>query len=103
MKTAALVIVMIATVVVAQTRSDVFSESAVAVTAIHLQPLADGGCAARWCGELPSEDGGIVLRACTDVVELRATLNQNRCAALEAAGEARVLRELRFPVDGGAP
>lgn len=87
----------------AQSRTDVFDPSQVSVTAIDLQPLPDGGCAAKWCGELPSDDAGIVLRACTDVVELRATVNQNRCAALVNAGAARVLRELRFAVDGGTP
>lgn len=87
----------------AQDRTEVFFPEDVSVTAMSLQPLADGGCAARWCGELPSDDAGIVLRACTDVTELRNSLNQARCAGLEVAGAPRVLQGMRFAVDGGTP
>lgn len=88
---------------VAQTRDDSFDAAAVAITAIQLEPQADGGCAARWCGEIVSVDGGATARGCTDVVQLKATVNQNRCTGLANGGVNRVLRELRFDVDGGAP
>lgn len=87
----------------AQSRADAFDAQRVEVTSTVLDPLPDGGCAARWCGLLTSDDGGTTLRACTELVELRSATNQNRCAGLAAAGVPRIQRELRFPVDGGAP
>ncbi len=90
-------------VAAAQSRRDDFDTTAYEPTSMVVSPLADGGCEAVWCGQLVSDDAGTMLRACTGVVELKATINVNRCAALAAAGAPRVLRELRFAVDAGAP
>lgn len=87
----------------AQSREDIFDPSAVVISTVTLEPLPDAGCGARWCGEIPSEDGGVTLRSCTDVVQLRDPANRARCTAMAAAGAPRVLQGLRFPVDGGQP
>lgn len=87
----------------AQTRSDSFNAAAVEIDEIVLRPLADGGCEARWCGGVSSEDGGVRVATCTDDVSLKATVNVNRCAGLASAGANRVSRALRFEVDAGAP
>lgn len=87
----------------AQSRRDDFDPAAVVVNTTQLEQLEDGGCSVRWCGEILSEDAGTRLRACTDLVEIRQATNRTRCTALVTAGAGRVLRELRFAVDAGAP
>lgn len=87
-----------------QTRTDTFDAQTITITEMVLTPRPDGGCAARWCGEVTSADGGVELSACTDGVELKGATNQNRCAQLGAAGVNRVGRALRFDtLDAGAP
>lgn len=86
-----------------QTRLDQFTSTATSITEIVLNPLPDGGCAARWQGHNVSSDGGTELTAVTPQVELRTSVQQNRCAGLAAAGVPRVNRELRLDPDGGAP
>lgn len=88
----------------AQSRSDSFDVADAVVTEVVLAPRPDGGCAARWCIEIESTDGGAALTSCTtDLVELKAALNQNRCNALASAGINRTARQLRFDVDAGVP
>jgi hypothetical protein len=88
----------------AQSRSDVFSVADAVVTEVVLSPRPDGGCAARWCLEVSSADGGAALTSCTsDDVELKVPLNQSRCSALASAGLNRAARQLRFDVDAGTP
>lgn len=88
----------------AQSRDDVFNVADAVVTEVVLAPRPDGGCAARWCIEVSSSDGGATLTSCTpELVELRAPLNQSRCNALASAGLNRAARQLRFAVDAGAP
>lgn len=87
----------------AQTRTDDFPVAAVQVTEIVLSPRPDGGCAARWCGEVNSTDGGTQLAACTDEVELSTPGNGPRCIGLVNAGTLRVARALRFNVNPPAP
>lgn len=89
--------------VVAQTRSDVFDATQLAVTELVAHPLPDGGCSVRWCGGVASSDGGVSLQGCTEEFDLKGTANQNRCAALSAAGLNRLGRSLRFDVDAGSP
>lgn len=92
----------LAAVAVAQTRTVTMDAADYRPTGVQLEPLPDGGCSARWCGEVTDSDN-VPQRACTELVDLRAALNRNRCAALVEAGAARVMRELRLPVDGGEP
>jgi starvation-inducible outer membrane lipoprotein len=86
----------------AQSRVDTYSAASVSVTDVQLMPLPDGGCAARWCGEVIATDGETKQSSCTPPVELRGAANQNRCAQLVQAGTGRLLRNLRFVVDAGA-
>lgn len=86
---------------IAQTRTDDFDGAAVRVEVVQAWPLADGGCQARWCGSITSADGGATQYECTDPVDLKATVNVNRCNGLANAGTNRVLKALRFDVDGG--
>lgn len=97
-----LFLMLLSFIVIAQTRVDTFPSSSLTVDEVILTPLSDGGCVARWCGSAVSDDGGVQLAACTDAVELKATVNQNRCAGLAAAGVNRVGRQLRFDLDAGA-
>lgn len=100
----ALILVGLSVIAEAQSRRrDDFTPANVTITSTQLDALADGGCVVRWCGEIASDDGGARLRACTDGVELKNGPNRARCGALIAAGESRVLREMRFAVDGGVP
>lgn len=85
----------------AQTRTDDFDGAAVRVEVVQAWPLADGGCSARWCGSVTSSDGGLTQYECTFAVDLKATVNVNRCNGLAGAGANRVLRALRFDVDAG--
>jgi hypothetical protein len=88
----------------AQSRDDFYDVADAQVTEVVLLPRPDGGCAARWCIAIASADGGAALTACTpDAVELKATVNQNRCAGLASAGVNRAVRQLRFDVDAGTP
>jgi hypothetical protein len=95
-------IALVALAAASQTRTDTFEPTELVVTEMVLKPLADGGCSARWCGVLPSTDGGVTLLACTAEFELKATVNLNRCAGLAAAGVNRVGRALRLDLDAGA-
>lgn len=98
------VFALFAAVALAQSRDDRFNVADAVVTEVTLAPRPDGGCAARWCIEVPSSDGGAELTACTpDFVELRAAVNQTRCNALATAGINRAAAQLRFAVDAGAP
>ena len=101
-KLAAVAVVVVSLAVGAQSVTDSWDASRVVVESIALGPQPDGGCAARWCGSVASDDGGVIARACTDVVQLKATVNQNRCAGIAGAGVNRLARELRFEVDAGA-
>lgn len=99
----ALVLVCLSISVPAQTRRDDFTPGNAVTTQAQLEPLPDGGCAVRGCGELVSDDGGTTLRACTQQFELQTAPNRSRCAALLDTVTPRVLNALRFNVDGGAP
>ncbi len=90
-----------AVVALAQSRTDDFPLASVEVTEIVLTPRPDGGCGARWCGEVESADGGVAVAACTDVVELGGNLG--RCTGLVTAGTLRVAKALRFNVSPPAP
>lgn len=87
----------------AQTRSDSFTGAKATVVEIVLNPLPDGGCAARWHATLTSDDGGTTLEAVTPQVHFQAVVQQNRCAGLVSAGANRVLKAFRLPDDGGTP
>ncbi len=87
----------------AQSRSDSFDALTTSVSEIILNPLPDGGCAARWTGSNVSADGGSTLTATTNSLELTATVQQNRCDGLRTAGIARVNKALRLDPDGGTP
>ena len=65
----------------AQSRVDDFAAGGLEVDEVHLTPLPDGGCSARWCGSVASSDAGATLAACTDTVG----------------------RALRFDLDAGVP
>lgn len=95
--------VLLAVAVFAQSRADSFDASGVAVTSVLLSPLPDGGCVALACGESRSLDGGAVNRECVGPFDLKATVNVNRCNGLATSLVPRVMRALRFDVDGGAP
>lgn len=100
---AALSAALLSIAVLAQTKTATYDVSNVRVTAVALGPLADGGCAARWCGYVvSSEDGGSAERACTAQREFGQAANQNRCAQLAAAGVNRLARELDLDVDAGS-
>ena len=62
----------------AQTRADTFNAASVRITEVVLTPELDGGCSARFCGEVASTDGGVTLAACSPLIQLRASINQNR-------------------------
>ncbi len=100
---AALAVVLISVAAMAQSRLDSFDATTTAVTEIILNPLPDGGCAARWTGSNVSADGGTTLTATTPYLELQATVQQNRCAGLVNAGTPRVNKALRLDPDGGTP
>lgn len=102
-RTTLLFLSLLSFIVMAQNRQDTFDPASLSVDEVHLTTLPDGGCASRWCGSAVSTDGGVQLAACTDSIELRATVNQNRCAGLANAGVNRVGRALRFDLDAGAP
>lgn len=98
-----LAVALLAVAAFGQQRQDSFDTSAATVTEVVARPLPDGGCEARWCAEVTSSDGGTTITSCTaEFVELKATVNQNRCAGLASAGLNRVLRQLRFDVDAGS-
>lgn len=95
------VVSLISIVALAQARTVAWDGASVQVEQVQLTPLPDGGCSATWCGSVATDDGPV--RACTAAVDLRTATNINRCGALLTAGTNRVLRELRFTVDGGNP
>ena len=98
-----LLVGVVAGVVLAQSRRDTFDVSGVRVDSVHLVPLADGGCSARWCGAATSEDGGVRVNACTDDIALKAAGNVNKCNSLADTGVNRLARELRLDADAGVP
>lgn len=102
MRLVAVVLFLVALAALAQSRTVTLDAAGYRATSTVLDVLPDGGCAVRWCGEVPDSDG-TPQRACTELVELRTSTNRNRCDALVSAGVPRVLRELRFAVDGGSP
>ncbi len=103
MKRTLVVFAILSAAVFAQSRDDFFDSADLVVTEVVLAPRPDGGCAARGCGTVSTSDGGSQLVACSDLVELKAAVNQNRCNALASAMGNRVANQLRFTVDAGAP
>lgn len=101
MRFALVVFALVALVAVAQSRTVTWDGTTVQVEQVQLTPQPDGGCLAVWCGSVATDDGPV--RACSEAMGLKAAAHVNRCSALAAAGTNRVLRELRFNVDGGAP
>ena len=81
-------------------RVDDFTSSGVQVQTVKLSPLPDGGCVAEWCGTVSSADGGVQLYDCA-ARELKASINQGRCAGLVGAGDGPLVRQLRLSMDGG--
>lgn len=102
MRTLFLLVVMLSVVALAQLRAVTVDASSCRSGTVTLEALPDGGCQARWCGEVTTSEGD-AERACTELVVLRGSANQSRCSALLSAGAPRVLRELRFTVDAGNP
>lgn len=102
MRTLFLLVVMLSVVALAQLRAVTVDASSYRSGTATLEALPDGGCQARWCGEVVDSEGA-PQRACSELVELRSSTNRNRCVGLLEAGAPRVLRELRFAVDGGSP
>lgn len=92
---------LVASLALSQSRVDDFTLDALVIERVHLSPLPDGGCVAEWCGVVTSADGGVTVRDCA-ARELRNATNQNRCAALTAAGLPALGRQLRLTLDGGA-
>jgi hypothetical protein len=86
----------------AQTRTVTIQAAAVVADVAQLEALPDGGCAARWCGQVVDSDGQ-THRECTARLELRGAVPRSRCADVLNAGVAPVRAALRFAVDGGAP
>lgn len=97
------ILVMLAFNAPAQSRLDSFDATTTTVSEIILNPLPDGGCAARWTGSNVSADGGTMLTVTTQQVELQAALAQGRCTGLAGNGVPRVNKALRLDPDGGVP
>jgi hypothetical protein len=97
------VLVVLSLGALAQVRDDVFQAASLRIDAMQVTPQLDGGCAARWCGSVTSDDAGVTLRACADVASLSQPVNLGACQSLQAAGTAQVGQVLRLVADGGTP
>ena len=61
-------------------RTDVYLSNSAIVTRVHLDRLADGGCAVDACGQYSKQDGG-TTRACTPSIDV-AGANRTTCLDL---------------------
>lgn len=83
-----------------QTRTVTVSAADVAADVAQLELLPDGGCAARWCGQVVDSEG-TRHRECSERLEVQGATARGRCLDVLSAGVGPVRRALRF--DGGTP
>ena len=94
------VAVTVAAFAYAQTLTRTYNETGVVVDSITLTPLSDGGCAASWSGRAIAVDGDTTLLS--QARELTATVQQNRCDGLRAAGAKALAKQAGIIADAGA-